>query len=601
MSNYFLGYQHGYKEPGVETDLKFANPNLIYSNHIDNLIPKIFGSSFDYHKDISRSCSSPEEHYLLRLLILISYLQRIAGIPTFEIGKILEINSTSLSDELSAKIFIPYIDFAPLDLLKHIIISARNLTYLLLNNATQTEINLDQYWNSIETKIILPLKKHISSGGISTIPILNAASNEKIPYRHIGEGIFQVGIGKELRIISKSAVDSDSLIGAHLSSKKDLTARILRLSGIPTPKHISVMNLDEAQQAAQKIGFPVVIKPTDCERSEGVTTNISSPDKVAEAYELARKKSKNIIIEQQIPGRCFRLMVANKKFLYAVKRFPRLLTGNGKKTIQELFFDDQKSNLLVPPWQRKKHISLNNKLISLIAAQGYQLSSVLPDGKQVYLKEIESTEWGETTFDVTDEVCPENIQIAEQAASILNLDNAGVDIITTDISKSIQEVGGAITEINCRPHFGGTTAAKSRMSIYINDLINNHGTIQIEVYIGDDAALKYAKKRHDKFLKEGLQAYIVNHESIWSAVDKNDFPKQGVFRLTQRLLMNRSTEALIMVISTDELIRTGLPVNIIHKLKKINDNVGITSAKKVAINDQSAASTLESMFRHYLV
>ncbi|MEN3332560.1 MAG: cyanophycin synthetase [Blastocatellia bacterium] len=60
---------------------------------------------------------------------------------------------------------------------------------------------------------------------------------------------------------------------------------------------------------------------------------------------------------------------------------------------------------------------------------------------------------GGTAVDRTDDIHYENIEIARRAARIIGLDVAGVDMLTTDIARPLEETGGAICEINAAPGF----------------------------------------------------------------------------------------------------------------------------------------------------
>ncbi len=60
---------------------------------------------------------------------------------------------------------------------------------------------------------------------------------------------------------------------------------------------------------------------------------------------------------------------------------------------------------------------------------------------------------GGTSIDRTDDIHPDNEEIARQAAMVVGLDIAGIDFIVPDISKSVRQSGGAIVEVNAGPGF----------------------------------------------------------------------------------------------------------------------------------------------------
>ena len=55
------------------------------------------------------------------------------------------------------------------------------------------------------------------------------------------------------------------------------------------------------------------------------------------------------------------------------------------------------------------------------------------------------------TRDVTDEVHPSVAEHAVLAAQVVGLDVAGIDIVTQDISRPLEEQGGVIVEVNAGP------------------------------------------------------------------------------------------------------------------------------------------------------
>ena len=60
---------------------------------------------------------------------------------------------------------------------------------------------------------------------------------------------------------------------------------------------------------------------------------------------------------------------------------------------------------------------------------------------------------GGISIDRTEEIHPENAEIAELAARVVGLDIAGIDFICPDISVPVRETGGGIVEVNAAPGF----------------------------------------------------------------------------------------------------------------------------------------------------
>jgi cyanophycin synthetase len=75
-------------------------------------------------------------------------------------------------------------------------------------------------------------------------------------------------------------------------------------------------------------------------------------------------------------------------------------------------------------------------------------------GRSVVLRGIANVSRGGVYEDVSDRVHPDNRDMAERIAAALRMDALGVDFITTDISRSWREIGGAIIEVNETPAAG---------------------------------------------------------------------------------------------------------------------------------------------------
>jgi cyanophycin synthetase len=566
-----ISYRHGLHFPSIDGNLVFKLPAGFNSSIVDEFILsmlRVAREDFLLNVDQSKyNKSSTAYNYLEYILLVQRSLLKIANLPIYHPAKILELSEiTGRKDYYFCKVSIPFFDEIPLEFLRDSLKLAINIldSVFKKNPNPLTREIIDK---AIQNKIVVPMRK-LSCGGISTLPILKAAISAGLPVRHLGMGNYLLGWGSNSRKLSRSALDSDSAIGAEISSRKDHCAATLTKAGIPVPEHRLVFTAEQAIDAANQLGFPVVVKPTDRERSEGVTTQIHNEVTLLSAYEKARKISKLLLVERQIAGKCFRLLIASGEFLYSVERGPRALIGDGKHSVLELLHLDKIDNEAAPIWIRRKEIQLDEETLCAIKLAGYHLDSVPEAGKWVPVRIIESSEWSETSIDVTDQVHPANIQLAERSALVLGLSNAGVDLMTTDVTRPWWETGGIITEVNYRPHFGATYAASSRMQDFLNRIIKDHGRIHIEVFIGDELSIEPALARRQQLQEQGLNSYVCTPSLVFGPLGelKLAAKETGLYGICRVMLQDSSVEALVLIVQDDELLKTGLPFDVVDQV-----------------------------------
>ena len=122
----------------------------------------------------------------------------------------------------------------------------------------------------------------------------------------------------------------------ELASEKDETNRILGDLGLPVPRQALVYRLRRAESAAERIGYPVVLKPLNANHGRGVTTDIQDASQLENAYDKAREHSEGVIVETFLKGLDHRLLVVNGELVAAAKRVPAHVVGDGKNTVEEL-------------------------------------------------------------------------------------------------------------------------------------------------------------------------------------------------------------------------------------------------------------------------
>lgn len=285
--------------------------------------------------------------------------------------------------------------------------------------------------------------------GPSTAAIVDAADSRDIPaIRLSNANLVQLGYGARSRRIWTAETDLTSAIAESISRDKDLTKSLLAPCGVPVPEGRMVDSAEDAWEAAQDIGLPVCIKPYDGNHGRGVFIELNTREEIATAYGVADGEGSGVMVERSIRGAEHRLLVVGGKLAAATMSDMVSVTGDGKSTIRQLI--DEQINSDPRRGTTEEHplniIRIDTAARMELARQGYEGDSVLPAGKEVVIQRT-----GNHAFDVTDDVHPEVARAASLAAKIVGLDIAGIDIVCEDISRPLQDQGGAIVEVNAGP------------------------------------------------------------------------------------------------------------------------------------------------------
>lgn len=291
--------------------------------------------------------------------------------------------------------------------------------------------------------------------GPSTESIINEAEKRGIPWLRLNDSSFcQLGYGACQQRIQATVTSKTSSIAVDIACDKNQTKYLLNEAAIKVPKGKRIRDVEELKEAIKLLDFPVVIKPVDGNHGRGITSDIQTMEEAITAYNNACKVSDKIIVENHIYGEDYRFLVINFKLVAAAKRTPANVIGDGKSTIAELVDEINKD-----PRRGYQHektltkIELTETSLSLIQKKGYHLNSVLPVGEMLLLKDTANLSTGGTAEDVTDIVHSSNIFLVERIARLIDLDICGIDIITHDITKPIEETGGCVIEVNAGPGF----------------------------------------------------------------------------------------------------------------------------------------------------
>ncbi len=291
--------------------------------------------------------------------------------------------------------------------------------------------------------------------GPSTHSLVKEAEARGVPWIRLNDhSLIQLGHGQHQQRLQATITSATPFISVELAGEKDETNRILGDLGLPVPRQALVYRLRRAFSAAERIGYPVVLKPLNANHGRGVTTDIQNEEQLERAYDKAKEHSDGVIVETFLHGLDHRLLVVNGKLVAAAKRVPAHVVGDGRSTVAELVERvNQDPRRGVGHEKVLTRISLDAAAERMLGQLDMTEESVPADGETVYLQPTANLSTGGTAVDVTDTIHPDNRAMAERAILALGLDVGGVDFITTDITRSYREVGGGICECNAAPGF----------------------------------------------------------------------------------------------------------------------------------------------------
>lgn len=291
--------------------------------------------------------------------------------------------------------------------------------------------------------------------GPTTQSIVSEACSRGIPAIRLDDQSFvQLGYGKYQKRIRASVTSQTSHLALETAADKSLTNRMLEDAVIPAPLGIAVRTADEAVKAALKIGYPVVTKPLDANHGRGVSLHLRDEAQVRWGFEQAIRHGRSILVEQFLTGHDYRVLVINNKVVAAARRVPAHVVGDGQHTIAELIEivnSDPRRGIGHEKVLTK--ISVDAQSHRLMEQAGYNLETILPQGEICYLQATANMSTGGTAIDCTDEMHPDNKELAVRAAQVVGLDVCGIDVVTPDITRSLCEVGGGFVEVNAGPGF----------------------------------------------------------------------------------------------------------------------------------------------------
>lgn len=414
--------------------------------------------------------------------------------------------------------------------------------------------------------------EQFAAPSVNRFEIAKAAFDLDIPLFPFHVDLFFLGHGKHTNMLSSSLTENTPAISVQLAKNKFFTAQLLRACGLPVARQARISSAEHAVDAADNIGYPVVLKVADRDEGEGVYPGLTDRMAVEAAFAEAAKISQRILVEKHFDGRTHRLTVFNGRLVKIVQRIPGSVTGDGKRTIEELVTEVQATRRHVRISQRQGHqaLSFDEEAMALLNEQGLSRDSVPSEGKFVPLRRRDNASTGGTNKTLSvDDIHPDNQSLALEAARALRLDFAGVDLIIPDIAQSWQQQQAAICEVNAQPTTGVSDTPLFYQEI-LSEVISNSGRIPLHLLIlSDDYTIEI------EALEEIGQAHQCDGISCKDGLYLNGKLSTRKFESSHEaaraLLLNTEVTAGLCVYHAQEIVRYGLPANSFTSVKVLGN------------------------------
>lgn len=280
----------------------------------------------------------------------------------------------------------------------------------------------------IKNQIILEIKKSAEKFGVD--------------FEFVFKTYYYLSKGDKKILFSESMPETTNALNYRITENKILSNVFLKREGFPVQDVIQYTNFNQAEEFLRE-HKKIVIKPVQGIHGKGVSVGIEDEKQLLEAIDFAEKNDPRgkVLLEVFCKGDDHRILVIGKEKVYATKKEPAFVVGDGKSSIDKLI--DLRNGKLLERYRVKKDDLVKDN----IKKEGYTFSSILEKNKKIYLKKTANIKSGGTPTDATEKISDTIRKTAIALSKSLDMDVVGIDLITEDISGD----NFKIIEVNAYP------------------------------------------------------------------------------------------------------------------------------------------------------
>ena len=372
-----------------------------------------------------------------------------------------------------------------------------------------------------------------------------------------------------------------SSIAAHaLCVNKEATRQLLIEAGLPVPRGraFSGSAKDAVANYAATVGYPVVTKPVNGSKGEGVVVNIRDEAELTRALGALQRsiyRDSDTIVERYLPGRDYRIVVVGDEVRGALLRAPASVCGDGEHSTLELMLAKHAWRMRNPHFIGRSAFIDEESAFGSLGQERLDLTRVPDRDELVTFGTSCNLSQGADSVDVLEELHPTVAEAAVRAVrAVPGLRYCGVDMLLEDHTQPIDNQAAGIIELNAKaaignceyPMFGQSRAVVRHVFLELADEFGLalHPMTEHSRRILCEVRGKLRGKRYLRWLEETAQGLDVRTRMLHQGKRRLDIEVEGllapVAMLTTRLIIGplgaRPTSVRVTRI---EAIETTLP------------------------------------------
>ncbi|MBW6478149.1 MAG: hypothetical protein K0B37_01895 [Bacteroidales bacterium] len=400
-----------------------------------------------------------------------------------------------------------------------------------------------------------------------TLAIVNEAHERNIPVIHLETyNLIQLGTGKFQKRIRNTVSSDTPLLAAENSRDDFLNNLMLANAGIPVARTIKTSIAEEAIDFWKSLNKPVTVKTSGKNGYKCIFPALNKPEIINSAFILSKNHSDEILVQEQIPGMIYRLLVIDNRFVAASLLQQPEIIGNGKDNIARLIEKLNEDPIRQPG--KKGNLDVlqpGDEMLETLSFYGFTLDDVPEKGVKIVLSNIPTVESGALPSDVTGIVHPLNRTIAERVAEVSGLKVAGINLVCADISKPIEDTQGAVTGMDMAPdlrmHLNPWKGSSRDVAAPFVDLLfpeNTPSRIPVISITGSAGKSVCAYLISFMLEKEGYKTGMAHSDGIYIGGHRIIREDMANYHAAQLILKDPGVECAVLETSVESIINHGL-------------------------------------------